>query len=330
MCKIKKIGIIILLITISLYINILKFNANNIENSNIIIEEKVYINSDLELAYLIYLPNDYNINNKYRLVLFMHGAGDRGFDYDILHKIDYGFITTYINNQKYYQDTILIVPQCPIPYLWVDDSWESGEYSFTSNPSPAIKAVKELVDSIINSYNIDTTKIYTTGVSMGGMAVWDLIARYPGFFAAAAPVCGALDPTKINEYLKTPIFTCNDLRDTIICATPTYNTANNLLELNHDIVYKIYDTDVRNDLTCHSTWIDAYSIDKSENNLYNFLFSHELEINNDNNNSNTNENINNPRENNIKNIFKYFLLISLPFLFIIFIIKIYLKKLKNH
>ena len=73
------------------------------------------------------------------------------------------------------------------------------------------------------------------------MAVWDLIARYPGFFAAAAPVCGALDPTKINEYLKTPIFTCNDLRDAIICATPTYNTANYLLEINHDIVYKIYE-----------------------------------------------------------------------------------------
>ena len=86
MFKIKRIGIIIILITICLYINVLKFNANDIENDNVVIEEKVYINSDLEMAYLIYLPKGYNINNKYRLVLFMHGAGDRGFDYDILHK----------------------------------------------------------------------------------------------------------------------------------------------------------------------------------------------------------------------------------------------------
>lgn len=267
-------------IILVIFINIILISfcmkvAASINDKNLIIEECIYKNETLEMAYLMYLPRDYNSNNKYRLVLFMHGAGDRGFDFSALRKIDYGFVSKYSNNSEYYSDTILLVPQCPVPYLWIEADWGSGSYIMTNEESPAIKAVKELLDNVVINFNIDKTRMYAVGVSMGGMAVWDLIGRYPGYFAAAAPICGCLDPSKINEYSKTPIFTANDKRDTIINANPTIEVVNKLKTMNADIVYKEYDTSIRNDKTYHSTWIDAYELDQSDDNLYNFIFSHQ-------------------------------------------------------
>ena len=241
--------------------------------ANPTVKELSYENEQLEMAYLLYLPEDFDESKTYRLVLFLHGAGDRGYDYETLHRIDYGFITTMLNTEAYAKDTILLVPQCPEPYLWVEDSWAEGAYTVANEPSPATKAAKELVDQTVREYPIDENRIYACGVSMGGMGVWELLARYPGFFAAAAPICGCLDESKIDAYAQTPIFTANDLRDTIVGALPTKRVAETLKAQGADIVYKIYDTTVRQDTTYHSTWIDAFAEDTSENNMYAFLFS---------------------------------------------------------
>jgi predicted peptidase len=232
------------------------------------------------------LPENYNPEKSYRLVLFMHGAGDRGFSFDMLHKIDYGFVTTFMNDPMCHDNTILLIPQCPIPYLWVEDSWASGEYTMTNTPSPAIEAVKQLVDFVVDEYTVDKSLIYAVGVSMGGMAVWDMVARYTDFFAAVAPICGCLDESKIEEYLKTPIFTANDPRDTIVGADPTIRITQELKARGADIMYKQYDTDIRNDSSYHSTWIDAFSLDKSEDNLYNFIFSYRREFEDEEDNPN--------------------------------------------
>lgn len=245
-------------------------------------EQHNFMHNNIDMAYNLYLPNNYNANNNYRLVLFLHGAGDRGNNHVAPLNAGYGFIETLLNSDSYKNDTIILVPQCPEPYLWVENSWVTGEYTFSDTPSPAINLVKLLTDKIVNDYAVNKNKIYVSGVSMGGMAVWDLIARYPSYFAAAAPICGALDTTKIDSYIKTPIFTCNDIRDTIINAQPTVNVYNTLKSQNADIVYKNYDTSVRSDQSYHSSWIDAYSLDTSENNVYNFLFSKGLNTSNNN------------------------------------------------
>ena len=78
--------------------------------------------------------------------------------------------------------------------------------------------------------------------------------------------------------MKTPIFTANDPRDTIVEADPTIRVTQELKARGADIVYKQYDTDIRNDFSYHSTWIDAFSLDKSEDNLYNFIFSYRREL----------------------------------------------------
>lgn len=242
------------------------------------IEEGVFSNETLQMAYLLYLPENYDPCESYRLVLFMHGAGDRGFDFAALRAVDYGFVTAYRDNPEYHENTILLVPQCPVPYLWVEDSWATGEYTMTDEPSPASLAAKQLLDEVVGRYSVDRSRIYAVGVSMGGMAVWDMLARYPDVFAAAAPICGCLDVSRLDEYAKTPIFTANDPRDNIVGASPTILVAEQLALRGADVLYKQYDTDVRNDDSYHSTWIDAFTLDKSEDNLYNFIFSRQREL----------------------------------------------------
>ena len=245
------------------------------QEEKIKIEQNVWENDTLKMAYITYLPKDYDPEKSYRLIVLMHGAGERGFDFNMLLSVDYGFVTAFKEEAAYHENTILLIPQCPIPYLWVEDSWASGAYTMTEEPSPAIAAVKQLIAHTLKEYSVDKSRIYTVGISMGGMAVWDMLARYPDLFAAAAPICGCLDESKTEEYEKTPIFTANDIRDTIVGAAPTARVAEALKALGADIVYKQYDTDIRNDTSYHSTWIDAFTLDKSEDNVYNFIFSHQ-------------------------------------------------------
>lgn len=257
--------------------------ADSHVNETIRVEEHVFQSDGLEMAYLLYLPQDYDPSESYRLVLFMHGAGDIGFDFERLHNIDYGFVTAFKENAAYYENTILLIPQCPSPYIWVDD-WATGSYAMQSEPTVPIAMTKQLSEYVIQMYSVDRSCIYAVGVSMGGMAVWDMLARYPDFFAAAAPICGSLDETKISEYARTPIFTANDIRDTIVGAEPTARVAEQLKSMGADIVYKQYDTAVRGDIeSYHSSWVDAFSLDTSENNLYSFVFSKKRVLENEQN-----------------------------------------------
>jgi predicted peptidase len=183
-------------------------------------------------------------------------------------------VTTFRSNGEYYEKTILLVPQCPELYLWVDDVWDAGAYTMKPQPSAPIAAVKQLCEYVIDEYAVDRTRIYAVGVSMGGMAVWDMLARYPSFFAAAAPICGCLDEAQVEAFAKTPIFTANDPRDTIIRSQPTIRVVEKLQSMGADILYKQYDAGIRGDTTYyHASWIDAYSLDTSDNNLYRFIFS---------------------------------------------------------
>ena len=115
--------------------------------------------------------------------------------------------------------------------------------------------------------------MYVCGVSMGGMGVWDLIARYPGYFAAAAAICGCLDESKADLYAQTPVFTAHDLGDTVVGALPTAHMAQTLQNTGADIVYKTYDIGAR-DSSRHSVWLDVFVDTDSAGNVYETLFSH--------------------------------------------------------
>lgn len=121
-------------------------------------------------SYLQSLPDGYDAdpNKKWPLLVFLHGAGERGNNLDQLKL--HGPPKLIAAGKKF--DAIVISPQVPLKNIW--------------NPH----AVKALIDEVTRTERVDTSRIYLTGLSMGGFGTWDTALAYPDTFAAIAPICG--------------------------------------------------------------------------------------------------------------------------------------------
>ncbi len=123
-----------------------------------------------DLQYLCYLPKDYPGTNGQRwpLLLFLHGAGERGTDVQLTAV--HGPLKQVKQGQEF--PFIIVAPQCPAGQIWENER------------------LLPLFNHVEKTFAVDTNRIYLTGISMGGYATWQLGLRYPGKFAALVPICG--------------------------------------------------------------------------------------------------------------------------------------------
>ena len=157
------------------------------------------------MPYRIYVPAGYE-TVQYPVVLYLHSAGERGNDNTIqisggapYYLFANGFI---INNPA-----IIIAPQCPADEQWVDTDWTHGDYSADEiEETIYLRMAHEMLLKTIADYNADISRIYITGISMGGYGAWDMIIRHPDTFAAAVPICGAGDSSKADVIKDIPIW----------------------------------------------------------------------------------------------------------------------------
>ncbi len=206
---------------------ILFINISYGQNEEQKFHKLVYHNTDGEnLAYRFLLPNSPDISfsalktiNKlvptdsivrYPLVIFLHGADERGNDNEkqLIHGVTL-FAQPSIQ-EKF--PCFVIAPQCPKGKRWVEVDWRLDKHQQPADPSISLQLTMELIDSIIQQYPIDTTRIYVTGLSMGGFGTWDAISRYPNKFAAAAPVCGGGDEQTAHK-IKIPVWAFHGTKD---------------------------------------------------------------------------------------------------------------------
>ncbi len=141
-------------------------------------------------------------NEKYPLVLFLHGAGERGSNN--ISQLTHGglMFTNPVNREKY--PAFVLFPQCPLDLYWPSpfrpDGFQQGNpFPLDAEISTPLRLTKELLDKIIEQYPIDKDRIYVVGLSMGGMGTFDLVARYPNLFAAAIPVCGGIHTERLKN-----------------------------------------------------------------------------------------------------------------------------------
>jgi len=122
------------------------------------------------LRYLLFTPKGYDASSTKRwpLMLFLHGAGERGND--IWKVAIHGPPKNVAQNPDF--PFILVSPQCPQGETWSTES------------------LLGLLEKVMQEHKVDPERVYLTGLSMGGYGTWDLGLKHPEKFAAIVPICG--------------------------------------------------------------------------------------------------------------------------------------------
>ena len=180
-------------------------------------EARVFKNEHGEqLHYRLLLPPGYDAKGttKYPLVLFLHGAGERGADNvkQLIHGTKE--FAKPANREKY--PAFVLAPQCPDGKRWVEVDWTLDAHQQLPADSDSIKLVLQLITSLQKEYRIDQHRQYVTGLSMGGFGTWDLVTRHPEMWAAAAPVCAGGDEAVAAKCAKIPIWAFHGDQDTVV------------------------------------------------------------------------------------------------------------------
>ncbi len=217
-----------------------------------IFEQRTYTASDgRKLLYRMMSPAQVDPNAKYPLVLFLHGAGERGDDNTVQLVHGMADFAKDENRQKY--PCFVIAPQCPKDKKWTDVDWSLTAHTIPETPSETMRLVIELLDTLPKEFPIDLDRVYVTGLSMGGYGTWDLIARFPTRFAAAVPVCGGADETTAPKLAKLPIWAFHGVHDTAVIPQRSRRMIAALQAAGGKPGYTEY-PDV-----AHNSWVRAYS-----------------------------------------------------------------------
>lgn len=165
------------------------------------------------LPYRIYVPEKAKSGQNVPLILFLHGAGERGTDNQSHLRVA---VQPFLNAQPEVSEAIIIAPHLDPSRRWVETDWGLGSYDSDTKDHSALDEVMEILDLIEEEYPVDTDRVYIAGESMGGFGTWNLLMRYPDVFAAGIPICGGADPSKAPALKDMPIWTFHGAADTAV------------------------------------------------------------------------------------------------------------------
>lgn len=164
-------------------------------------QKEIFISSRGDtLQYRLLQPENMKKSEKYPLVLFLHGAGERGNDNE--RQLTHGgqMFLNPVNREKY--PAFVLAPQCPETGYWAysarPESFLPNEMPLNEPITPIFQAVKDLLDTYLAMPQVDKSRIYIVGLSMGGMGTFDMAVRFPEIFAAAVPICGTVNVARLK------------------------------------------------------------------------------------------------------------------------------------
>ena len=231
-------------------------------------EAKQLIKGKDTLLYRILYPQDFSEAKQYPIVLFLHGAGERGNDNkkQLIHG------SKLFANEKNRDSfpAIAIFPQCPTESYWsrvdVDRSTNPIKLNFKYNDGPTkpMELVIDLMEDITQKPFIKKEQVYVMGLSMGGMGTFELISRKPEMFAAAIPICGGGDTSSVSNYAKMlPLWVFHGAKDNVVDPQLSVNMVSAILKEGGTPKFTLYD------FANHNSWDPAFS----EPELLKWLFS---------------------------------------------------------
>lgn len=182
--------------------------------------------------YLLFLPKDYVEEKKrWPLILFLHGAGERGDDLELIKRHGPPKIVEEQEDFPF----ILVSPQCP------KDGWWSNDF------------LNALLDEVVTRYRVDKDRIYVTGLSMGGFGTWNLAIEYPDRFAAIASICGGGNPLEACKLKHVPVWVFHGAKDNVVPIKKSEEMVNALRECGGNVKFTVYPE------AGHDSWTETYN-----------------------------------------------------------------------
>ncbi len=208
------------------------------------------VTKPVSLKYLLHLPAAYSdAGDPWPVILFLHGAGERGSNLNLVKK--HGIPKVAAQRKDF--PFITISPQCPKHSWWMLQ----------------LDALTALLDDVLARHNADASRVYLTGLSMGGNGTWALAMQHPGRFAAIAPVCGhdlfllGL-PDNARVLRKMPVWAFHGARDWVVPIAGTAEAVKALQGLGGEARFTVYP------LADHDSWTETYNNPE----LYEWLLGH--------------------------------------------------------
>jgi predicted peptidase len=190
---------------------------------------------DVHYRYLLALPDGYksDAGRKWSLIVFLHGAGERGTNLETLKK--HGPPKLIAAGQKF--EAIVASLQCLPQQIW--------------NPH----GVKALTDELIKTLRVDADRVYLTGLSMGGFATWETALEYPDTYAAIVPICGGAGVRFVMaERIKhLPVWIFHGARDPVVEPSYSKKMFDALTKVGGNVKLTMY-PDAQ-----HDSWTAAYN-----------------------------------------------------------------------
>lgn len=177
-------------------------------------DKLVYVSKTDSLPYRLLKPPGVSEQKKYPLIIFFHGAGERGRDNEAQLKHVMPLFLEPKNRDQF--PCFVVAPQCPEKLWWAEYNGRGTDLKQRDQPARPMKLFMELFDRLVSELPVDTTRIYVIGLSMGGYGTWDLISRFPNRFAAAVPICGAGDTRSAPRIRHIPIWAFHGALDKVV------------------------------------------------------------------------------------------------------------------
>lgn len=156
------------------------------------------ITKNISVNYVLQFPDDYKKEkHDWPLIVFLHGSGERGND---LSKLSIHGPLKYVENGNKL-DAVILAPQCPEKQVWDMD------------------VLTTLIKEVVLKHRINFTRVYLTGLSMGGYGTWELALEHPEMFAAVAPICGRINYTfseNASKLKDKPVWVFHGAKDEVV------------------------------------------------------------------------------------------------------------------
>ena len=208
-------------------------------------EFQATITKQVGLRYRTVTPEDYDPQQKYPLLIFLHGRGEQGDDLDRVQ-----IHGPFKKVAELKLPIIIVAPQSPLDEWWQADS------------------LSALVDHLLETLPVDKSRVYLTGLSMGGQGTWRLAMHRPEVFAAIAPICAFGRPNNAESLRDVPVWMFHGGKDGVINYRESTEMANALYKVDNNARLTIYPE------AGHDSWTETYNNPE----LYKWLLSHRKEM----------------------------------------------------